>query len=84
MRDLETKLAEIEAQQRTTQAELDSVQQAFRQLASFPEANRGERICIHCWLQQVRSPLVTKGGGTGAEDFFKCPACKREYSEKID
>ena len=83
MRDLETKLAQIEAQQRATQAELDAVHQTFRQLASFPEANRGQRICIHCWLQQVRSPLETKGRGTDTEDFFTCPTCKREYSEAI-
>jgi hypothetical protein len=61
MRDLETKLAQIEAQQRATQAEFDTVHQTFRQLAPFPEANRGSVFvftagcskCVLLWKQRV-------------------------------
>lgn len=78
---LELKLAEIEAQKRQTQQDLDAARTAFRQLVTFPKEYRRQKICLPCWLKQKQSPLVIVGTETSEENFLKCPICGQRYSE---
>ncbi len=78
---LQTDLAEIEAQKAALQTQLDVARLSEQRLMNFEPQIGGDFQCPRCWIEhEKRSVLSPIGGGTAHEDFWRCHTCGFEMS----
>ncbi|HEV8015845.1 MAG TPA: hypothetical protein VGP48_09945 [Stellaceae bacterium] len=74
LKEAELRKAEIEAKLRSANAALD-------RLANFQVKIGADYQCPACWIEnETKAILRPVGGGTDADDFFRCNKCGAEFN----
>jgi hypothetical protein len=74
---LEREILGLEAQLAQKKFALDAANLALDRLANLKVKIGGDYQCPSCWVKdETRSVLKPVGGGTSAEDYFRCPRCE--------
>lgn len=83
--DAEREKADLEQKLLATKARVDSLRSLPERHAAFLQTLEGnEMFCPVCWLEHDKKSRVHAiGGGTDAEDFFRCSSCKEEFSVRF-